>query len=95
MATVNIGISVSLAKHVGVTYAPAIIAVSDGHLNYFTGSIVIPEIKKFLKTVLPAVTMVVSDMCVIDVICRYFSLQIFQHLNNLLMKPSIIIDLVL
>ena len=63
MATVNIGISVSLAKHVGVIYAPALIAVNDGHLRYFTGNIVIPQIKKFLKSVLPAVTMVMPDLC--------------------------------
>ena len=58
MATVNIGTAVSLARHVGVTYAPAIIVVSDGRLNYFTGSISVSQIKKFLRGVLPDVPVV-------------------------------------
>lgn len=58
MATVNIGVAVSLARHVGVTYAPAIIVVNDGYLSYFAGSITISEIKKFLRNVLPDVTVV-------------------------------------
>lgn len=63
METVNIGVSVSLAKHVGVTYAPAVTVVSDGHLNYFTGTIEISEIKKFLMSVLPEVAMVSTVIC--------------------------------
>lgn len=58
MATVNIGVAVSLARHVGVTYAPAIIVVNDGYLSYFAGSITVSEIKKFLRNVLPDVTVV-------------------------------------
>lgn len=58
MATVNIGIVTSLARHVGVTYAPAVIIVSDGHLNYFTGVITVSKIKQFLKSILPVVTVV-------------------------------------
>ena len=49
MVTVNVGVAVSLAQHVGVTYAPAVVAVSDaGCLNHFTGAISVSEIKKFL-----------------------------------------------
>lgn len=82
MATVNIGVTVSLAQHVGVTYAPAIIAVSDGHLNYFTGTFVVSEIKKFLRSVLPSVTEVsayTSHRYIYDLInitaCRYFNIS--------------------
>jgi len=63
MATVNIGISVSLAKHLCVTYAPAVVAINDGHLNYFTGTIATSEIKKFLKGLLPNVALVSVLSC--------------------------------
>jgi len=58
MKSVNIGIATSLARHVGVTYAPAVIVVSDGHVNHFTGAITASKIKQFLKSVLPVVTVV-------------------------------------
>ena len=70
METVNIGVSVSLAKHVGMTYAPAVMVVSDGHLSYFTGTIEISEIKKFLMSVLPEVTMVSIIICFHHTCCN-------------------------
>ena len=54
MATVNTGVSPLLAQHVGVTFAPAVIAVSDGRLYPFAGTISVSEIKKFLKSILPS-----------------------------------------
>ena len=58
MVTINIGMAVSLAHHVGVTYAPAIVAVNDGRSFYFTGTFSLSGIKKFLRSVLPSVIVV-------------------------------------
>ena len=94
MVTVNVGVAVSLAQHVGVTYAPAVVAVSDGRLYHFTGTISVSEIKKFLKTVLPNVIVVSVSLFHEQYICVYCSLQMYYYFGNLFLRLLIATDLV-
>ena len=95
MVTVNIGVAVSLAQHVGVTYAPAVAAVSDGRLYHFTGTISVSEIKKFLKTILPNVIVVSASLFHGQYyVCVCHSLQMYHYFSNIFLRPLIATDLV-
>ena len=95
MVTVNVGVAVSLAQHVGVTYAPAVVAVSNaGCLYNFTDTISVSEIKKFLKTVLPNVIVVSVSLFHEQYICVYCSLQMYHYFGNVFLRLLITTDLV-
>jgi len=58
MATVHTGIALRLVRLVGVTHAPSIVAVNDGHLVHFKGYITTANLKQFLRDLLPSIVMV-------------------------------------
>ena len=58
MTTVHTGIALRLVRFVGVTHAPSIVAVNDGHLVHFKGYITTANLKQFLRDLLPSIVMV-------------------------------------
>jgi len=63
MASVHTGIALRLVRSVGVTHAPSIVAVNDGHLVHFKGYITTANLKQFLRDLLPNIVMV-STVCI-------------------------------
>ena len=83
-------VSLQLAQNVGVSYAPAVAAVSDGRLYHFTGTISVSEIRKFLKTILPNVIVVSASLFHGQYyVCVCYSLQMYHYFSNLFLRPLI------